>query len=123
MPVITVEKQKLVVQEGSHAPGAELPGWIVCTAMGSVSETESQVDIHLETRQKLTEDRRMSKLSKETNSLTQHNTDVTEALRRIRLDAHLSTDDMRAAIDEVLAMVSGNPSSHPILKHSRHRIQ
>ena len=55
---------------------------------------------------KLTNDRQMSKLSKETDVLTQHNTEVTEALRRIRLDTHLSTDDMRAAIDEVLAMVS-----------------
>jgi hypothetical protein len=54
----------------------------------------------------LTNDRRMSKLSKETNVLTQHNTEVAEALRRIRLDVLLSTDDMRAAIDEVLAMVS-----------------
>jgi ribosome-associated translation inhibitor RaiA len=48
----------------------------------------------------------MSKLSKETDVLYQHNIEVTEALRRIRLDTHLSTDDMRAAIDEVLAMVS-----------------
>jgi hypothetical protein len=48
----------------------------------------------------------MSKLSKVTDSLTKHNTDVTEALRRIRLDSHLSSDDMRAAIDEVIAMVS-----------------
>jgi hypothetical protein len=55
---------------------------------------------------KLTNDRQMSKLSKETDVLYQHNTEVTEALRRIRLDTHLSTDDMRAAIDEVLAMVS-----------------
>ncbi|KAE9370837.1 hypothetical protein N431DRAFT_510204 [Stipitochalara longipes BDJ] len=48
--------------------------------------------------------KQMSKLSKKTDVLTQHNTEVTEALRRIRLDTHLSTDDMRAAIDEVLAM-------------------
>jgi len=48
----------------------------------------------------------MSKLSKETNILTQHNAEITEALRRIRLDTHLTSDDMRAAIDEVLAMVS-----------------
>ena len=58
----------------------------------------------------------MSKLSKKTDVLTQHNTEVTEALRRIRLDTHLSTDDMRAAIDEVLAMVSGSPIPYLILK-------
>lgn len=48
----------------------------------------------------------MSKLSKETDILTQHNVEVTEALRRIRLNPHLTSDGMRAAIDEVLAMVS-----------------
>jgi len=58
----------------------------------------------------------MSKLSKETDVLTQHNTEVTEALRRIRLDTHLSTDDMRAAIDEVLAMVSGSRIRYSVLK-------
>jgi Fungal Zn(2)-Cys(6) binuclear cluster domain len=72
-----------------------------------------RVSIHPQSRRKLTDDRQMSKLSKETDSLSQHNADVTEALRRIRLDTHLSTDDMRAAIDEVLAMVSS--SSFPAL--------
>jgi hypothetical protein len=48
----------------------------------------------------------MSKLTKETDILTQLNAEVIEALRRIRLDTHLTSDDMRAAIDEVLAMVS-----------------
>ena len=48
----------------------------------------------------------MSKLSRATDSLTQHQNEVIEALRRIRLDMHLSSDGMRAAIDEVIAMVS-----------------
>jgi len=47
----------------------------------------------------------VSKLSRETDSLSQHNYDVTEALRRIRLDESLTPDGMRSAIDEVLAMV------------------
>ena len=47
----------------------------------------------------------MSKLSKETNTLSRHNSDVADALRRIRLDDSLSREGMRAAIDNVLAMV------------------
>jgi hypothetical protein len=74
--------------------------------MESGSGTESRIKNNLQGRMKLTACRQMSKLSKETDVLTQHNNDITLALRRIRLDTHLSTDDMRAAIDEVLAMVS-----------------
>jgi hypothetical protein len=48
----------------------------------------------------------MTRLSKETNTLVQHQSDVTEALTRIRLDTNLTSDGMRAAIDDVLAMVS-----------------
>lgn len=65
----------------------------------------------------------MSKLSKETDILAQHNIDVAEALRRIRLDTHLSTDDMRAAIDEVIAMVSIFFFPAFDSKISRHRVQ
>jgi hypothetical protein len=113
--VITVEKQKRVVQESSHVQDAEVLGWVAFMATGSGLGTESRVNILLLIRQKLTEDRRMSKLSKETDVLTQHNTDVADALRRIRLDTDLSTDDIRAKIDEVLAMVSVNPFPHPVL--------
>jgi hypothetical protein len=45
-------------------------------------------------------------MSKETDVLSQHNSDVTEALRKIRLDSSLSRDALRSAIDDVLAMVS-----------------
>jgi hypothetical protein len=83
--------------------------------VGCVYGDGKRVNILLLIRQKLTEDRRMSKLSKETDVLTQHNTDVADALRRIRLDTDLSTDDIRAKIDEVLAMVSVNPFPHPVL--------
>ncbi|XMA13660.1 hypothetical protein WAI453_006451 [Rhynchosporium graminicola] len=49
----------------------------------------------------------LSKLSKEIESLTQHKLSVTDALRRsIRLNAKLSSNDMRAAIGKVLDMVS-----------------
>jgi hypothetical protein len=80
-----------------------------------VSGTESRYQNWLHNGRMLTGDRQMSKLSKETDVLTQHNTEVTEALRRIRFDTQLSMDDMRAAIDEVLAMVSGSSIPHSIL--------
>ena len=48
----------------------------------------------------------MSKLSKQSRSLSRHNEDVADALRRIRLDTNLSTEDIREALDEVLSMVS-----------------
>jgi len=54
----------------------------------------------------LTATREMSKLSQETSFLTQQNTEVTEALRRIRLDNSLTREGIRGAIDDVLAMVS-----------------
>jgi len=54
----------------------------------------------------LTSLRRMSKLSKQSRSLSRHNEDVADALRRIRLDTNLSTEDIREALDEVLSMVS-----------------
>jgi hypothetical protein len=57
----------------------------------------------------------MSKLSKETDILTQRNAEVTEALRRIRLNPHMTSDDMRAAIDEVLAIVS-------VILYPRHKL-
>jgi hypothetical protein len=90
--------------------------WNVFMAMANAIGIESQVDVDLQNRQKLTDDRRMSKLDRATNSLSQHNLDVTEALRRIRLDTHLSSDDMRAALDEVIAMVSVQPIPNTILK-------
>lgn len=46
----------------------------------------------------------MTKLSKESISLSRHNEDVADALRRIRLDTSLSTEDIKVAIDEVLSM-------------------
>ncbi|KAK0111791.1 hypothetical protein ONS96_001059 [Cadophora gregata f. sp. sojae] len=48
--------------------------------------------------------KRMTKLSKESVSLSRHNEDVAEALRRIRLDTNLSTEDIMTAIDGVLLM-------------------
>ncbi|KAH7317930.1 fungal-specific transcription factor domain-containing protein [Rhexocercosporidium sp. MPI-PUGE-AT-0058] len=48
--------------------------------------------------------KRMTRLSRESISLSRHNDDVTEALRRIRLDTNLSSEDIRAALDEVISM-------------------
>lgn len=45
-------------------------------------------------------------MSKQSRSLSRHNEEVTDALRRIRLDTNLSTEDMRVALDEILSMVS-----------------
>ena len=45
-------------------------------------------------------------MSKQSRSLSRHNEDVADALRRIRLDTNLSTEDIREALDEVLSMVS-----------------
>lgn len=47
----------------------------------------------------------MTQLSRETKSLNQHNSSVTEALRQIVQDNSLSREGLRAAIDTVLAMV------------------
>lgn len=47
----------------------------------------------------------MVKLSHEAVSLAQHQNDVTDALRKIRLDETMSKEDIRAAIDDILAMV------------------
>ena len=71
---------------------------------GSVTRSESK-GIVLDRLFSLILRRRVSKLSKETDSLSQHNSDVTEALRRIRLNESLTPEDMRSALDEVLAMV------------------
>lgn len=43
-------------------------------------------------------------MSKQSRSLSRHNEDVADALRRIRLDTNLSTEDIREALDEVLSM-------------------
>ncbi|KAL2065211.1 hypothetical protein VTL71DRAFT_2880 [Oculimacula yallundae] len=48
--------------------------------------------------------KRMTTLSRESISLSRHMEDVTEALRRIRLDTKLSTEDIRSALDEVISM-------------------
>ncbi|CZT08648.1 uncharacterized protein RAG0_13644 [Rhynchosporium agropyri] len=53
--------------------------------------------------------KRLSKLSKEIESLTQHKLNVTDSLRRIRSNAKLSSNDMRAAIGKVLDMASVLP--------------
>ncbi|KAG4427952.1 hypothetical protein IFR05_016565 [Cadophora sp. M221] len=47
---------------------------------------------------------RMTKLSKDSISLSRHNEDVVDTLRRIRLDDNLSTEEIRVAIDGVLSM-------------------
>lgn len=49
--------------------------------------------------------RRLTQLGIETDSLTQHTLEVADAIRRIRLDVTLSSDDIRARLDQVLAMV------------------
>jgi hypothetical protein len=48
----------------------------------------------------------MTKLTRESASLNQHNTEITEALRRVQLDTSLSTEGLRAAIDDIIAMVT-----------------
>ncbi|KAH8599226.1 fungal-specific transcription factor domain-containing protein [Bisporella sp. PMI_857] len=50
------------------------------------------------------ERKRLSKLSKETDSLSQHNNEVAEALRRMRFDETLTSDAMRSLLDDILAM-------------------
>ncbi|PVH76575.1 hypothetical protein DL98DRAFT_535505, partial [Cadophora sp. DSE1049] len=45
-------------------------------------------------------------LSRESNSLSRHFNAVTDALHRIKFDINLSSDDMRAAIDDVLQMLT-----------------
>ncbi|CZT11075.1 uncharacterized protein RCO7_10158 [Rhynchosporium graminicola] len=48
--------------------------------------------------------KRLTKLSRESISLSRHNDDVIDALRRIRLDSKLSTEDIRSALDDVISM-------------------
>ncbi|CZT13589.1 uncharacterized protein RAG0_17087 [Rhynchosporium agropyri] len=51
-------------------------------------------------------------LSRKSASLSRYIKDVTEALHRIKLDMKLSSDDLRAAIDDVLQMAPTSLSSH-----------
>ncbi|PVH74429.1 hypothetical protein DL98DRAFT_519242 [Cadophora sp. DSE1049] len=48
-------------------------------------------------------------LSKESTFLSRYFNDVADALHRIKLNIKLSSDDMRAAIDDVLQMVRELP--------------
>ena len=48
----------------------------------------------------------MKKLGRETIQLNRHNTDVTDALRQLQLDNTISQVELRAAIDEIIAMVT-----------------
>jgi hypothetical protein len=50
--------------------------------------------------------RRMARLSIETVSLTRQQSGVAEALKTIRKNSSLTKEEMRAALDDVLAMVS-----------------
>ncbi|KAH9214215.1 fungal-specific transcription factor domain-containing protein [Leptodontidium sp. 2 PMI_412] len=67
--------------------------------------------------------KRMAKLSKKSVSLSRHNDDVTEALRRIRLDTKLSSEDIRAALDGVISMapapISPDEDEESALRESR----
>ncbi|TVY62795.1 putative transcriptional regulatory protein [Lachnellula suecica] len=47
--------------------------------------------------------KRLSRLSKETDSLTQANLEIVEALRRLQLHTDLSKEEMREAIGDILA--------------------
>jgi hypothetical protein len=75
--------------------------------MGMESEirSASEASVYLFNRRILTPPRRLKKLSKGTHLLNQHNTDICDALRRIQLDMTMSKDEIRLAIDEILAMV------------------
>jgi len=99
-----VGKRRQAAQVEVHAHAVEVLAFRVSTAMENVTRSESKI-IVLDSAWVLILSRRVSKLSRETDSLSQHNYDVTEALRRIRLDESLTPDGMRSAIDEVLAMV------------------
>jgi hypothetical protein len=83
---------------------ARMRMYLASTAMASVIERKSQ-----STRSSsgfyVYSHRKLSESIQEANSLNQHNSDILEALRRIRLDPSLSLDSIRAAIDDVLSMV------------------
>ncbi|KAG9241833.1 fungal-specific transcription factor domain-containing protein [Calycina marina] len=70
------------------------------------------------------ERKKMSKLSKAAVSLSQHKDDVITALRRITLDESLSPDDIRSALDDILAMSpapvkTSSDEENPALIHRR----
>lgn len=73
-------------------------------AMGSGTEKESQSD-HLNLRVYFDLIRKLSESIQEANSMTQHNNEILEALRRIRQDTSLSLDSTRTAIDDILSTV------------------
>jgi len=54
---------------------------------------------------RLTFHRRMTNLSRKSNSLYQHSSNVADALSQIQHNANLSMDEIRAAIDHILSMV------------------
>ncbi|PVH70541.1 hypothetical protein DL98DRAFT_504521, partial [Cadophora sp. DSE1049] len=71
----------------------------------------------------LTSCRRLVMFNRKSTSLSRHFNDVTNALHRIKLDIKLSSDDMRAAIDDVLHMaptpVSSNDDDEPTFRANR----
>lgn len=100
----SVEKQRQAVQEAILVLDARMQTYLVSTVTEKETRTRSLV-VDSTFSDELTCCRKLSKLSKESISLNQHNYDVTEALRRIRLDTKLSTEDIRAALDDVISMV------------------
>ena len=48
----------------------------------------------------------MTALSRESGYLAQHQSEVIDALKQIKINTDLSSDELRAAIGDVLAMVS-----------------
>ncbi len=86
-------------------PDARMQMSLVSTVMGNETRTGSPIIDSTCCNDELTHGRTLSKLSKESVSMNQHSYDVTEALRRIRLDTKLSTEDIRAALDNVISMV------------------
>ncbi|KAF8846750.1 hypothetical protein BDZ45DRAFT_755662 [Acephala macrosclerotiorum] len=60
------------------------------------------------------ERKKLSKLSKETATLSQYNSDILNALRRIRLDTSLNEDGIRTAMDEILLMTPTPASQNEV---------
>ena len=106
MLVIIVGRPKLDALENNLAQGVGTRVLLVYMVMENVNMIESMIIGHVQISWRLTGSRMMSKLTRESVLLNQHNIDVTDALRRIQLDTSLSHQGLRAAIDEVIAMVS-----------------
>ncbi|RDW77019.1 hypothetical protein BP6252_05072 [Coleophoma cylindrospora] len=101
----TAGEPKLDVREVSHAPDAKILEDAASMVMGNETRNESRSHPHTTNWQrKVTQTRRISKLRKDAQIFQQYTADVTDALQRIRDDGTMSQDQLRAAIDRIMAM-------------------